>query len=780
METPFSCLRTVSCARRSPGLRRFAGAGLFCIPGSPVLQGLLFLLVLFSTGCSSPGPIDQLAEPASPENAQGLSTLPESNRRMAERLQALADATDPRKYPYDNEVRAERSLELALSADPGPKRFALLIEAVQELIRSGRPDEALTRLEEAESLLRASGARVGEETEISLLELHVAAGLRLGEQQNCLLHASDDACILPIQATAQHELERGSREAMKSLEQLLSLRPDSPKYRWLLNLAAMTLGEYPDGVAAEYRLDPAALGLTDETVAGDDLAPRFHNVSARRGVASAARAGGAAMEDFDGDGRLDLVASSWGLEDPLRFYRQLPDGSFEDRTDQAWLTGQLGGLNLTHADYDNDGDPDLLVLRGGWLFDEGDFPDSLLRNEGGRFVDVTKQAGLYVEQPAHSGAWADYDGDGHLDLFVGAEPSRGVRHPSRLYHNRGNGTFEEVSAAEGLRIDGIVKAAAWGDYDDDGHADLYVSRFGETNLLFRNLGPGAGFEDATARAGVAEPNESFPAFFLDFDNDGRLDLFVGSFAGFFGDSLNDFVAPYFGRPGGTSSAATSRLYRNRGDGTFEDVTVATGLDRMMLAMGANFGDLDGDGFLDLYLGTGEPAMTTLVPNLALHNTLGPGGGRRFEDLTTATGLGSLQKGHGIAFGDIDGDGDEDLYVTMGGAYLGDVFPNLLFENPGSEDTGTLTLQLRGRESNRAGEGARVTVVTRNGSGARQNLYRVVGTGGSFGSSSLQLEIGLGHAAEVESVDVRWPGSADRQVHYRGVEAGSVVSIPEPR
>ena len=477
--------------------------------------------------------------------------------------------------------------------------------------------------------------------------MKVAAGLRLGEQENCLLHPSDGACILPLQPSAQHERQRGSTLALGALEQLLEMRPDSLKYRWLLNLAAMTLGRYPDGVSIQYLLPPEALGVADSGATGvaasaPRLTHRFRNRAAELGVGTVSRAGGAVIEDFDGDGRLDLVASSWGLHDPLHYYRQLPDGTFEDRTDSAFLTGQHAGINLVQADYDNDGDADLLVLRGGWLFDSGDLPDSLLRNEGGRFVDVTEEAGLFVEQPTHTAAWADFDLDGHLDLFVGAEPSQGVRHPSRLYRNLADGTFDDVAADQGLRITGLVKGAAWGDFDDDGLPDLYVSRFAEPNLLYRNLGPGSGFEDVTDRASVAEPRESFPTWFFDYDQDGRLDLFVAGFSGFFGDSLSDFVAPYFGQE---TSATTNRLYRNLGDGTFEDVTAAAALDRMMLAMGANYGDLDGDGFLDIYLGTGEPAMTTLVPNVALRNSPDDAGGRRFDDFTAETGLAVAAEGH---------------------------------------------------------------------------------------------------------------------------------------
>jgi len=692
----------------------------------------------------------------------------DSNARMARRLRAIADGIDPTRYPYDNAMRAEMAWVKAQEAPPGPERFQLLLRSALELVRAGSAERALERTAQAEDLLRTSGETPSLETRVFLLHLRALASLRLGEQENCLLHHGADSCIVPIRASGVHEDERGSRGAIAALSELLELDPESTKYRWLLNLAYMTLGEYPDGVPERFRLPASALE-------SEASIPRFQDVASAVGVGVVGLSGGAVLEDLDGDGRVDVMASSWGLRDPLRFFRQREDGSFEERTEQAGLAGELGGLNLSHADYDNDGDFDVLVLRGAWLFDQGNIPNSLLRNDGGTFVDVTELAGLLELVPSHAGSWCDFDGDGWLDLFVGNEPSDRGRNPSRLYQNQGDGTFADAAREVGLEVSGIVKAGAWGDYDDDGRPDLYVSRFGEPNLLFRNAGPGPDggwrFEDVTARAGVAEPRNSFPAWFFDYDEDGRLDVLVASFGGFASDSLADFVAPYFGEE---TRGDTCRLYRNRGDGTFEDVSRAVGLDRTVLAMGANFGDIDNDGWLDVYFGTGEPTLTTLVPNLMFRNDEG----RRFQDVTSAGGFGSVQKGHGVAFGDVDGDGDQDVYVTMGGAYSGDVYPNLLFENPGG-DARWITLRFHGVQANRAAFGARVTVIVERAGGDARSIHRVVGTGGSFGSSTAQLEIGLGDAVRIESLEVLWPASGKRTV-YRDVPLDAFLLAREDR
>ena len=189
-----------------------------------------------------------------------------------------------------------------------------------------------------------------------------------------------------------------------------------------------------------------------------------------------------------------------------------------------------------------------------------------------------------------------------------------------------------------------------GRYDDDGRPDLFISNLGQANRLYRNKGDGT-FADVAELLGVTEPDYSFSCWFWDYDNDGRLDIFVtGSHA-----TLGEIILSQLGRPTG---GERPRLYHNDGD-RFTDVTREIGLDRVWLPMGSNFGDIDNDGFLDFYLGTGSPPYSYVVPNVLMHNV----GGRRFEDVTIASGTGHLQKGHGISFADWDRDGDQDLFLS---------------------------------------------------------------------------------------------------------------------
>ena len=198
------------------------------------------------------------------------------------------------------------------------------------------------------------------------------------------------------------------------------------------------------------------------------------------------------------------------------------------------------------------------------------------------------------------------------------------------------------------------------------------------------------------------------------------------------------------------------LYRNLGDGRFADVAPQLGLDRAILVMGANHGDLDNDGFEDVYLGTGHPSFRALLPNRMFRND----GGKRFLDVTTAGGFGHLQKGHGVAFADLDEDGDQDLFEELGGFFPGDHFPSALFENP-TRGSSWITLRLRGTRSNRAAIGARLRLELDTPAGPR-TLHRLAGTGGSFGGSSFQQEIGLGDATAIRLLEIRWPGSGTVQ------------------
>jgi hypothetical protein len=687
--------------------------------------------------------------------------------KMIERLNAIERSTDPRLNLYDNERRANLYGEL-LGKERNPVvRLGLLRQYAIELLDAGRSAEAVTAFEQVE----AGEAKLVSPNPDDLRTtqmLKATSWLRIGEQENCITNHNLESCILPIRGGGVHQLQRGSREGIKILLRVLEKEPERLDARWLLNVAAMTVGDYPDKVPPRWLVPP-------ERFQSDFDIKQFSDVAGGLGVDGNARSGGVVADDFNNDGDLDLLVSAFGLREQMHLYLNNGDGTFTDRTREAGLEGLTGGLNMIQGDYNNDGFVDVLILRGAWLGRAGRIPNSLLRNNGdGTFSDVTMEAGLGVARPTQTAVWFDYDGDGWLDLFVGNESEPGNRNRCELYHNQQDGTFKECSLESGLAITEYVKGVAAGDFNDDGRPDLYISVLGGPNLLLRNDGPadtkkpGAAwkFTDVSDAAGVREPFNSFPCWFFDYDNDGYEDIFV---AGFNLVDMEDSVAELIGLP---PRGTRLKMYRNRGDGTFEDVTRKLHLDHALLAMGCNFGDLDNDGWLDFYIGTGNPDLRALVPNKMYRNA----GGEFFQDVTTSGGFGHLQKGHAIAFADLDNDGDQDVYANMGGAYSGDVYRNALFENPGHPGNHWLKFKLEGVRSNRSAIGSKIKVVAKTPAGER-SIYKTVNSGGSFGANPLRQEIGVGDATAIVRVEIFWPATGKTQV-LKGIELDHAYTVKE--
>jgi len=643
---------------------------------------------------------------------------------------------------------------------------ALLFKFATELLNAGENEQALETLERVERLSRASGGwQAADEINVRLNQ--ALCHLRMAEQQNCLSNHNADSCLVPIRGGGIHLWQEGSRQEIGVLTNLLERYPENLAARWLFNIGAMTVGDYPDKLPARWLIPPVVFD-------SDYDIKRFVDVAGPAGVAVRELSGGSAAEDFDGDGLLDLIVTSIGLHDQMHFFHNNGDGTFSDRTREAGLMGLTGGLNLITGDYNNDGFVDVLVLRGAWMKEEGKFPSSLLKNNGdGTFQDVTEAAGVLSFHPTQTAVWFDFDGDGWLDLFIGNETTAGGRpHPCQLYRNNRDGTFTEMAAAAGVAVRAFVKGVASADYDNDGRPDLYLSILGGPNMLFHNDGPHEGssgwkFTETAAAAGVQMPLSSFPTWFFDYDNDGWEDLFV---AGYKIKDVGDIAADYLGL---SNDGERSKLYHNRGDGTFADVTREAHLDHVLKAMGSNFGDLDNDGWLDFYLGTGDPDLLTIVPNRMFRNA----GGKFFQDVTTSGGFGNLQKGHGVSFADFDNDGDQDIHENMGGAVSSDVYPNILFLNPGNGNH-WLKLQLVGVKANRSGIGARIKVNLKNPAGERV-IHRTVNTGGSFGCNPLRQEIGLGDAIAITSVEIRWPGSDTRQT-LTGLQLDTCYRVREDK
>ena len=488
---------------------------------------------------------------------------------------------------------------------------------------------------------------------------------------------------------------------------------------------------------------------------------------------------GVALVDYDNDGRLDvfLVNGSRfdrvpdGQEPTSRLYHNAGNNQYIDVSEQAGVARAGWGSGVCGGDYDNDGFLDLYVTYWG--------PNSLLRNLGnGRFTDVAAPSG--VDGPPRewsSGCtWLDYDRDGHLDLFVASyqefEPDRnplpglhcnwqglpvfcGPRgHPFgtvTLFHNRGDGTFDDASQQAGVRRAGGYYAftSIAADLDEDGWIDIYVACDSTPNLLFRNNRNGT-FTDVALESGIALDSNGLEQGGMglglgDFDNDGLFDLVKTNFA-----------------------FEYSNLFRNAGDGTFVDHVIAAGLwtNPLYVGWGVAFTDLDNDGWKDVVQVTGhvypevderKHGMGYRSPRVVFRN-LGTG---RFDNVSNRTGpaIAARHSSRGAAFGDIDNDGDVDVLVMNMGE------PPSLLRNDLASANHWITVQLRGTRSNRSAIGASVSVSS---AGLRQKDV-VLSQSSFLSQSDLRLHFGLGAATEVERFTVRWPHGVTEAFDGGGVD-----------
>jgi hypothetical protein len=633
-------------------------------------------------------------------------------------------------------------------------------------LHQGRYPEAATCFRRALELGRPSDIPARDRAQrLALLGL---LALRRDERNDRGHGPTASTGFFPMARPAVSAPQAGVREAVERFTAYLQQWPEDLRVRWFLNLAYMQLGEYPEKVPHQYRIPLDWLASTGDV-------GRFQDVAVAAGLTARGpnAAGGSVFDDFNGDGRPDLLVTAVDAERGASLWLNRGDGTFQDHSDAAGLGDQVAALNVTAADYDNDGDLDVLLVRGG-----GETPLrlSLLRNTGsGRFEDVTLASGLGEPIASGSAAWGDYDQDGRVDLFVcgeyaspdqgSAKPRPDSRNRCRLYQNRGDGTFRDVAATAGVTNEQCARGAAWGDYDDDGRLDLFVTNRDVPGRLYHNEGDGT-FRDMAPSLDVVGPAAGSACWFWDYDNDGRLDLFV------IGDqvSLAEFVAFTLGRP--DAGAGRPRLYRNLGADGFREVAREVGLDRPLAALGCNFGDVDNDGFLDLYVGNGWRCFSSLVPDRMFRNVAG----QRFEDVTLSAGTGSLRKGNSGSFADWDDDGDLDLFVETGGSVPGDSSDNLLFQNPGQKNH-WLKLKLIGIKTNRAALGARIQVDLQSPDGRTRSIHRTVGNNSSCGGNSLVQAIGLGAATRVAAVTVSWPTSRTTQT-FRDLAADQAIEITE--
>ena len=634
-----------------------------------------------------------------------------------------------------------------------------------DYLRFGEYEKSIELLEEA---LTIESENVDETSYLlELLEDLSITYIKSAELINQSDKSSKLVCTLPISNQRGYSNNEYTYSAINYLNKWLEIEPNNIKARWLLNIAHMTLGNYPDSID-----DKLLIEVNNKSNLNLE---KFSDISSEVGIIDINLSGGSIIDDFDNDGYFDIVTSTWNPDESLIFYHNKGNGIFAKLTLDANLDDQLGGLNINHADFNNDGLIDIFVMRGGWMRNNGQMRVSLLKNMGNNiFNDVTKESKLnFPSYPSQNSAWGDYDNDGDLDLYAcnESEPdddfdTTSFKYPSQLFQNNGDETFTDISGKANVKNFGYCKGSSWGDYDNDGDLDLYISNFASENRLYKNNGNGT-FTDIAKDLKIQHPISSFTTWFWDYNNDGWLDIFVAGY----GSDVKDVASSYLGiEHNGTSM----KLYKNDQSGGFIDITENANLNNIHLTMAANYGDFNNDGWLDIYLGTGYPSYDVITPNIAYLNNQG----NDFIDVTFELGLGQLHKGHGISFGDIDRDGDQDIFTQIGGFYPGDGFYNFLYKNHHKENN-WISIKLQGSNSNSQGIGTRIKVITLTKNNTLEEIYSTVSSGGSFGSSTFEQHIGIGSSKEIKEIHINWPASSKLQI-FKNVPINRSILIEEDR
>lgn len=735
----------------------------------PLFKVLIFFLLYFISACSEENNSkNNKSLIISKKLSENINFQYSGTKRMIKLLNEVIQNIPPLEMRYNFNKKKCEIIGNYFKNNNNKQAMDVYLYA-KELLLAGETENAITLLEKLKIDLQARRINKGELDDDKLNRLRALSFIRLGEQNNCISQHCIESCVFPIKGHGMHSQKEGMTLAKEILLEILKKSPNDLESVWLLNIAHMTLNEYPEKVPMPYRFPPQSL-ISEYPLA------KFPDIAGKLKLDVQNLSGGCCIDDFNNDGYLDIITSSSGINSELHVFFNKGDGSFEDRTPKSGLKGLMGGLNINHADYNNDGYPDILILRGGWWYGKnGKIPCSLLKNNGdGTFSDVSFDAGLLGFHPSQTAAWGDFNNDGWLDLFIGNETQEGsMAFPCMLYMNNKNGTFTDVSKKLGLDFIGFVKGVAWNDINNDGLQDLLISVMSGKNKLYLNKGGTSiqnwHFEDISESAGIEAPYVSFPIACWDYNNDGFDDIFISDY-GFKNQKSNTsaVAAEFFGLK---NNSELLRLYKNNGNSTFTDVSKELHLDKVIIAMGFNYGDIDNDGYLDFFAATGGPDYESIIPNRMFRNNEG----KYFQDVTYAGGFGSLQKGHAVAFGDIDNDGDQDIYVVLGGANEGDFFHNSLYENPGNSNH-WITLKLQGIKSNRSAIGARIKI-TKEKDGVTSIVYNQVSTGGSFGSSSLQQEIGLGKADKINKIEIFWPTSGTNQI-FKNVAMNKFYEIRE--
>jgi len=440
----------------------------------------------------------------------------------------------------------------------------------------------------------------------------------------------------------------------------------------------------------------------------------FTDITDQANVAGRGIGNGIAFIDYDNDGNLDLYVSS----DPSDIlYHNNGDGTFSDVTVDVGISFIGDGVGAAFGDYNNDGYPDLYIP-------VNDGPDVFFQNDGGKFFrDVTKSVRIDNPARARSAAFADFDKDGFLDISVVNEGSANI-----LYRNVNGRFFEDVTQIMNVSNIGPGRGCIWGDYDNDGDLDLFVTNKEAPNILYRN--DGMGFKDVTNIAGLVDAEDGTGAVFADYDNDGYLDICFGG-------------------------KRRVSLYHNNHDGTFTNVADKAGLSISGERCTPAFGDYENDGYLDLYLAVWKGRSVLFRNN----------GDGTFTDVTDESGVGAFGNSWGVISGDYNNDGALDIYTSF------TTRSNVLYQNTGSANN-WIKIKVVGSMSNRDAIGTRLKLTVND-----VTQIREVSGGTGYGSQdSSVIQFGIGTSTKADTLEVTWLSGIS--IKLKNIQSNQLIVLDE--
>ncbi len=502
----------------------------------------------------------------------------------------------------------------------------------------------------------------------------------------------------------------------------------------------------------------------------------FQNVIERSGIKRYPHTTGASWRDINQDGYLDLFIL--GGPGKRMLYLNNGNGTFTDVTERTGIGAFSWPWSAVFGDYNNDGCPDLYIVNGGGSKGEPGLQDALYRNNcDGTFTDITGRAGIRDKLNGRGAAWADYNSDGYLDLYVAnygsiADDGTWVAQPNILYENNGNGTFTDVTKKAG--VIGMANCPnevrknksslhhpnkmhqknayqpIWFDYDGDGKIDLFVATENGVSPLYRNNGNGT-FQDVTYAAGLCTMGTNMGVTVGDYDNDGNLDIY-------------------------TTNAGQNYLWRNNGDGTFSEISRKSGVaNTLSLGWGTEFLDYDNDGHIDIFVANGSTATPSAnlwdsdLGEFKLDKLFKNRGDGTFSDVSLMEGIEGNDAKEAAAVGDYNNDGFVDILV-LSSAYT-DLALHRLYQNQGNKNH-WITIQLVGTKSNRDAIGAKILLT----SGGRTQIREIISGSSYVSQSSLWQTFGLGLASRIDTIEIKWPSGTIQQL--QNIKADQKIVVIE--